>query len=581
MKKMKKMESVQVDSLLENPNNRPGMEQLTEEKKIIPKKTLRIAPCGDVYITDFERKIIDTAEFQRLRGIKQLGPVLHVFPTALHTRFDHSLGTHSMADRMIKSIRNNAHNQRDEARIDYEQEVIARLYALLHDICHVPFGHTIEDELRLITRHDHNARRIMHFLGPDSNIGRLILKEFNPDFYDRFMSIFIWEEGKTWDKRMEEIAADGGNTRDWEPLKKWGELKEDDAFIYDLVSNTVCADLLDYIERDNYFCDLGCSLEYRFINFLYLKEIDNKRRVFVRLWKEKERIPRRDTLTDLTRLLEARYILAERVYFHHAKIISAAMIGRAVQELLVAGILNDERLCEFSDDQLLSFILSKESDTAKKLIGNWVARKLHKQLDHLNWDHFSALQAHDHSENIKEIVKGRYINAENRRKIENRIAEEIGVDPGDVLIYAPPRRMNMKAAQTKVIWNGAPSELQDIDDKIVGPRLAKIIEAHEALWRIYIIHSRQLNSNQLSLLRDAWELNFKCNEHDRKDHEQKYLKEIIIDKLQRTDGLPQMDPALLDSKLEGAVKDLQTAQTDKNYVFQDQLKRTIDRHFRS
>ena len=51
-------------------------------------KTLRIAVTGDVRITGVERQIIDHPDFQRLRGVRQLGSALLVYPTALHTRFE-------------------------------------------------------------------------------------------------------------------------------------------------------------------------------------------------------------------------------------------------------------------------------------------------------------------------------------------------------------------------------------------------------------------------------------------------------------------------------------------------------------
>ena len=66
-----------------------------------PKKNFQIAVSGGVLATEIERQIIDTPDFQRLRGIRQLGLAHLVYPTALHTRFDHSLGTLQMAARMI------------------------------------------------------------------------------------------------------------------------------------------------------------------------------------------------------------------------------------------------------------------------------------------------------------------------------------------------------------------------------------------------------------------------------------------------------------------------------------------------
>ena len=112
-----------------------------------PKKTINIAVSGRVTISEIEQNIIDTPAFQRLRGIRQLGAACQVYPTALHTRFDHSIGTLEMVKQMISKIRDNMHSEGDEKEITAEEETLARLYALLHDITHVPFGHMLEDEL--------------------------------------------------------------------------------------------------------------------------------------------------------------------------------------------------------------------------------------------------------------------------------------------------------------------------------------------------------------------------------------------------------------------------------------------------
>ena len=170
-----------------------------------PSKIFRIAVSGDVTVTRLEREIIDTLDFQRLRGIRQLGNVMLVYPCALHTRFDHSLGTLYMASQMIESIQNNAHSTEDERNIDDNQVILTRLYALLHDITHVSFGHTIEDELGLIPRHDQNAKRILQFIGPQSEIGKIIIKTLGQDMYDRFMSIYLWDDGEQRSDKMTEM----------------------------------------------------------------------------------------------------------------------------------------------------------------------------------------------------------------------------------------------------------------------------------------------------------------------------------------------------------------------------------------
>ena len=110
---------------------------------------------GDIYLTHEELRVLDTPEMQRMRGIKQLGPAYLVFPGALHTRFDHSIGTVHVAQRMIDAI--NRSFDIDPARgiaIGEEEARVVRMAGLLHDVTHIPFGHNIEDQDALFERHD-------------------------------------------------------------------------------------------------------------------------------------------------------------------------------------------------------------------------------------------------------------------------------------------------------------------------------------------------------------------------------------------------------------------------------------------
>src|SRR6266705_5553396 len=121
------------------------------------RKLIRDAVHGDIEMSPLEVELMDTPEFQRMRGIKQLGTACLVFPSAVHSRFEHSLGTSWMAHRMIESIR------RSET-ISAEDENLIRVSALLHDITHIPFGHTLEDERRVLPRHDRDEERADYFL---------------------------------------------------------------------------------------------------------------------------------------------------------------------------------------------------------------------------------------------------------------------------------------------------------------------------------------------------------------------------------------------------------------------------------
>lgn len=109
---------------------------------------------GFVAFNEWEKEIIDHPAFQRLRRIKQLALTDMVYPGAVHTRFEHSLGVMHLATIMYDSIVNN--NRRIlEDRLSYndiglkKDRQLIRLAALLHDVGHAPFSHGSEEIMPL------------------------------------------------------------------------------------------------------------------------------------------------------------------------------------------------------------------------------------------------------------------------------------------------------------------------------------------------------------------------------------------------------------------------------------------------
>lgn len=107
-----------------------------------------------IRLDSFERNVLDSRPYQRLRHITQLALTYLLYPGATHKRFEHSLGVMELASRVFNIVTANVDDDvrrllpeaanPDEVR--YWHRVL-RMAALCHDIGHLPFSHAAEDEL--------------------------------------------------------------------------------------------------------------------------------------------------------------------------------------------------------------------------------------------------------------------------------------------------------------------------------------------------------------------------------------------------------------------------------------------------
>lgn len=126
---------------------------------------VRDAVHGFIRISDDELTIIDSPEFQRLRRIRQLATTSYVYPGAMHTRFEHTLGVLELVTKMYWSIQRNTEpkiwegmvaTRLKEAGLKEDQPLqVRRLAALFHDIGHLPFSHAAEGILPKGIKHEH------------------------------------------------------------------------------------------------------------------------------------------------------------------------------------------------------------------------------------------------------------------------------------------------------------------------------------------------------------------------------------------------------------------------------------------
>jgi len=207
-------------------------------------------------------RLIDAAEFQRLRRIKQLGLGLYTYQGAEHSRFTHSLGAFHLMTRVLDRLS-------ETYAIDPGDRIAARAAALLHDVGHGSFSHVMEKVLNF----HHERWTVQVILDEASEVGQL-LRSHSDDLPHKLASII---EGT------------------FQP-----------AALAQLVSSQLDVDRMDYLLRDSLMTGAKYGiydLEW-IINALAIDEAAD--RVYVQA----------RGVYAVEEYLQARYYMFRQVYFH-------------------------------------------------------------------------------------------------------------------------------------------------------------------------------------------------------------------------------------------------------------------------
>ena len=420
-----------------------------------PTKRIRTVLYGDQKLSAAELEVIHTPAMQRLYSLRQLGLTDRVFIDASHSRIHHVVGVLHQIDKLTTAISSNLWRSnkvlevsspaggartisaRRLARYVRNRKSVIRFIGLLHDLTHAPFGHTIEDEIKLAkTKHDDPERQGKAFYRLLCQlVAWITLEAFGPNWeeYPESLRPFLSQNPtakppeasevgnaarelinrltdvraeiclKLSPKHIAEMFAHLGcamtallhlEALHTEELTKANSPEESeypfqhairialegtkfeaflqefsfdphrDAFMLDIVGNTVCADLLDYAARDSQYAGLRLNYDSdRIAENFTLVRFETKRkdgasggmngskgphdpfkgwciRTAISLVSHKYRT---DIPSELMNLLNVRFYLYERVIFHSTKCAAGSMLGTALQFLGWRNAQSDER----------------------------------------------------------------------------------------------------------------------------------------------------------------------------------------------------------------------------------------------
>lgn len=414
-------------------------------------KLIRDPLWDTIHLDPTAVRIVDTAEFQRLRYIRQLGFAHLVYPGATHTRFDHALGVYHLTRTALRLLRERG-GVPPEA---WEGEELVPYAALLHDIGHYAYSHALEelDSAHLPVHHEEVSQRFFA----------------SPALRDAMAPL-----GLTAADRIHEVIRGHGEI----PLRG-------------LVSGTLDLDKMEYLRRDARFCGVpyGEVDVSRLLQGLQLLQ-DPETGLYEVGVHEK-------AVAALESLLFAKYQMFRNVYWHHAVRAATALYKRIVEEAIRAGLIDPDELVGPTDEELLYEIgrraQADDSEVAERIATRWLPALRQRRLPKRALELTAADLA---GRVVEDWAIG---DSPWKRAVEDDLAAELGLASGEVVIDFPVKPAMFQLDLLVERRDGLVQRLdkEGVEGILDLPRVAQELYTTARVLRVFTFERREVSTEHV------------------------------------------------------------------------------------
>lgn len=408
---------------------------------------------GTCSFQPWEVSILELEVFQRLRGLRQTGFAYFTYPSAEHSRFQHTLGVVEAATRVFDSIlkreaygglspgalelkeKNRVFNTTSGAREADRLKILLRVAAMVHDTGHSIFSHSSE--------------RIYGLVEPFPELSRALISENAKRPGAAEIVVYLLVTSEEWQRAAESLWKQSTDRvpppskEEWERIGRWVMGQENDPqlkFAADIISGPLDADKLDYVFRDGYVAGIPVGYDLQRLVSTITVDPQGVATDGQRWWRLT--LPLKG-INALEQLVMGRLVLNSYLYHHHKCRAAETAFERALAREYLANktLLGRASVWDlFSLQDADTNAFAKTSSATAPAIRDLLRRRLKVRIAEFRHKDLPR-QTEETSEQYDELLSlaspKSWDDYRALIEFEDEIAHKAGLEPGSVIFDIP------------------------------------------------------------------------------------------------------------------------------------------------